>query len=230
MSTIQVWSQMDQYIEQHLISKDEVLEQVLKNNQQQGLPEYDVSAAQGKLLQLFVMMNRAKRILEIGTLGGYSTIWMARALPEDGRLITLEYDPHHAEVAGQNIKLAGLEDKVDIRIGDASEQLGQMETEQVEAFDMIFIDADKNNNARYLQYALQMSHPGTVIIGDNVVREGAILDRYSNDSRVQGIRQFYELLADDPRITATSIQTVGSKGYDGFTIGIVTDKTTRIAI
>lgn len=221
MSDIQVWSQMDHYIEENLIPKDAILEQVLMNNQQSSLPEYDVSPAQGKLLQLIVMMNKAKRILEIGTLGGYSTIWMARALPEDGRLITLEYDPHHAKVAGQNIKLAGLEDKVDIRIGDASEQLGQMETEQVEAFDMIFIDADKNNNARYLQYALQMSHPGTVIIGDNVVREGAILDPYSNDSRVQGIRQFYELLADDPRITATSIQTVGSKGYDGFTIGIV---------
>jgi len=221
MSDIQVWSQMDHYIEEHLIPKDAILEQVLINNQQSSLPEYDVSPAQGKLLQLIVMMNKAKRILEIGTLGGYSTIWMARALPVDGQLITLEYDHHHAKVAGQNIELAGLEDKVNIRIGDASEQLCQMEAEQIEAFDMIFIDADKNNNARYLQYALQMSHPGTVIIGDNVVREGAILDEYSNDGRVQGIRQFYELLADDPRITATSIQTVGSKGYDGFAIGIV---------
>lgn len=223
MSTIQLWSQMDQYIEKHLISKDDVLEQVLKNNQQQGLPEYDVSAAQGKLLQLIVMMNKATRILEIGTLGGYSTIWMARALPKDGQLITLEYDPHHAQVAQHNIELAGLEQKIKIRVGDASEQLEQMEAEHVEALDLIFIDADKNNNARYLQYALEMSHPGTVIIGDNVVREGAILDQHSNDGRVQGIRQFYELLAENPQITATAIQTVGSKGYDGFAIGIVTD-------
>lgn len=223
MSTIQVWSQMDQYIEQHLVPRDIVLEQVLNNNQQAALPAYDVSTAQGKLLQLIVMMNKAERILEIGTLGGYSTIWMARALPEHGKLITLEYDPHHAQVAQHNIELASLDHKIDIRVGDASEQLSQLETENVEAFDLIFIDADKDNNARYLQYALQMSHSGTVIIGDNVVREGAVLDQYSNDGRIQGIRQFYELLADDPRITATAIQTVGNKGYDGFAIGIVTD-------
>ncbi len=166
-------------------------------------------------------MKGARRILEIGTLGGYSTIWMARALPLDGQLVTLELDSFHAQVAKDNLSLARLEEVVELRVGDALEQLSQMEQEGVEPFDFIFIDADKPNNPNYLQWALKFSHPGTVIIGDNVIREGAVINENSEDPRVVGVREFYDLLADEPRITATAIQTVGSKGYDGFVLGIV---------
>lgn len=166
-------------------------------------------------------MKGARRILEIGTLGGYSTIWMARALPSDGQIVTLELDPIHAQVAKANLSLAEVDHLVELRVGDALEQLSQMKQEGVEPFDFIFIDADKPNNPNYLKWALQFSQPGTVILGDNVIREGEVINENSEDARVVGVREFYDLLAEEPRISATAIQTVGSKGYDGFVLGIV---------
>ncbi|NBD27478.1 O-methyltransferase [Paenibacillus glycinis] len=221
MNENRAWSLVDDYIAERLIPHDAVLAQVLAANWLAGLPAIDVSASQGKLLQLLVRMNRAARILEIGTLGGYSTIWMARALPYDGRLISLELDPHHAKTARSNLALAGVDGIVEIRVGTALEQLAKLEEEGTEPFDLIFIDADKPNNPAYLQWALRFSRPGTVIVGDNVVREGEIIDYHSTDPRVQGVRAFYDLIASEPRLSATAIQTVGSKGYDGFLIGIV---------
>ncbi|SFE05283.1 Predicted O-methyltransferase YrrM [Paenibacillus catalpae] len=221
MNSLHTWEKVDAYITKRLIQQDSTLEQVLLNNEQADLPAIDVAPNQGKLLNLYAQMIGATRILEIGTLGGYSTIWMARALPEHGRLITLELDPHHAAIAGQNIALAGLSQRVDIRVGEALEQLAKLEEEGTAPFDLIFIDADKPNNPHYLQWALRFSRPGTVIIGDNVVRDGEVTNKHSTDPRVQGVRKFMDLLADDPRITATAIQTVGAKGYDGFVMGIV---------
>ncbi|WP_189008581.1 O-methyltransferase [Paenibacillus marchantiophytorum] len=221
MSAAITWNKVDQYVTEKLIPHDTVLEQVLEANHNASLPPYDVSPTQGKFLNLLVQMKGAKRILEIGTLGGYSTIWMARALPADGHIVTLELDPRHAQVALANLKLAKVADKVELRVGDALEQLAQMEAEGVEPFDFIFIDADKPNNPHYLKWALQFSHAGTVILGDNVIREGEIINGRTEDPRVKGVQSFYELLAEESRITATAIQTVGSKGYDGFVIGIV---------
>ncbi|SFJ13294.1 Predicted O-methyltransferase YrrM [Paenibacillus sp. UNC496MF] len=215
------WSLVDEYIEDRLLPRDPALDEALDANRQADLPPIDVSAAQGKLLQLLARMAGAKRILEIGTLGGYSTIWMARALPEDGALVTLELDPRHAAVAVANAARAGLDRVVDVRVGPALEQLEQLDAEGAAPFDLIFIDADKPNNPAYLTWALRFSRPGTVIVGDNVVREGAVIERHSTDPRVQGVRAFFDLLAQEPRISATAIQTVGSKGYDGFMIGIV---------
>jgi len=221
MTSLEIWSKVDTYITERLHPQDDVLEQVLAANRKAGLPEIDVSPNQGKLLHIWARMQRAERILEIGTLGGYSTIWLARALPEGGRLVTLELNPGFAEVACSNLALAGLDHKVEVRVGVALDQFTLLEQEQAEPFDLIFIDADKPNNPAYLQWALRFSRPGTVIIGDNVVRGGEIIERYSTDPRVQGVRQFYDLLGQHPDITATAIQTVGSKGYDGFAIGIV---------
>lgn len=221
MNLLNTWSQVDQYMEEQLIPLDPVLEEALKNNHNAGLPSYDVSPVQGKLLHLFARMQGARRILEIGTLGGYSTIWMARALPSGGQLVTIEVDPHHAEVARRNLALAQQDHKVELRVGDAREQLAQMDQEHVAPFDLIFIDADKPNNPHYLQWALRFSRSGTVIIGDNVIRDGEVINKHSTDPRVQGVRKFMKLLAEEPRISATAIQTVGSKGYDGFVIGIV---------
>ncbi|MBP3962788.1 O-methyltransferase [Paenibacillus lignilyticus] len=218
-----VWNEVDQYIAERLIEQDAVLAKVLSTNQEAGLPAIDVSAAQGKFLNLLVQLHGSKRILEIGTLGGYSTIWLARALPPYGKIVTLELDPHHAQIAAANLAHAQVQDKVEIRVGEALEQLALMRDEGVEAFDFIFIDADKPNNPHYLKWALHFSHPGTVIVGDNVVRGGEVLDENNSDPRVIGVRQFYDLLAEEKRITATAIQTVGSKGYDGFMIGIVTN-------
>ncbi|OMC64573.1 methyltransferase [Paenibacillus odorifer] len=212
---------VDQYITERLIPQDVVLEEVLVTNQQAGLPPFDVSPSQGKFLNLLVQMKGARRILEIGTLGGYSTIWMARALPSDGQIVTLELDPIHAQVAKANLSLAEVDHLVELRVGDALEQLSQMKQEGVEPFDFIFIDADKPNNPNYLKWALQFSQPGTVILGDNVIREGEVINENSEDARVVGVREFYDLLAEESRISATAIQTVGSKGYDGFVLGIV---------
>jgi predicted O-methyltransferase YrrM len=221
MNATNTWEKVDQYITERLIPHDTVLEKALVANQQAGLPAYDVSPAQGKFLNLLAQMKGAKRILEIGTLGGYSTIWLARALPSDGKLVTLELDPVHAQVAAANISHAQLSELVELRVGDALEQLAQLDDEGVEPFDLIFIDADKPNNPNYLKWALHFSHPGSVIIGDNVIRDGEVINKGSQDPRVQGVRQFYDLLADEPKISATAIQTVGSKGYDGFVLGIV---------
>ncbi|UYO04197.1 O-methyltransferase [Paenibacillus sp. PSB04] len=216
-----VWEQVDEYIVDRLCPNDRVLDEVIVANRKADLPEIDVTANQGKFLQLLVQIKGAKRILEIGTLGAYSTIWMARGLSEGGRIITLELSPHHAEVAKKNIARAGLEQTIEVRTGNALEQLAQMEKEGVEPFDLIFIDADKPNNPNYLRWALHFSRPGTVIVGDNVIRNGEIADRHSTDPRVQGVRTFYDMLSGHPNISATALQTVGSKGYDGFMIGIV---------
>lgn len=225
MTDKDIWGKVDEYFEESLIPQDGVLEQILANNRQEELPPIDVSPVQGKLLYLLALMQGATRILEIGTLGGYSTVWMARALPAAGTLVSLELDPHHARVAESNIAAAGLADKVEIRVGNALESLERLAEEQeaqaAAPFDFIFIDADKPNNPEYLRWALRLSRPGTVIMADNVVRGGEIADRHSTDPRVQGVRTFLAQLAENPAIEATAIQTVGSKGYDGFMIGIV---------
>lgn len=215
----QQWSAVDKYMISQLIPQDEVLTRVLENNLRAGLPQHDVAANQGQLLALFVRMTQAKRILEIGTLGAYSSIWMARALPPDGKLITLEADPTHAQVARLNIGLAGLDDRIELQEGPALRSLEGFG--DIPPFDLIFIDADKPNNPGYLEWALHYSRPGTLIIGDNVVRDGEVINGQSDDARVQGVRRFIEMTGDNPRLTATALQTVGVKGWDGFTLAIV---------
>jgi predicted O-methyltransferase YrrM len=217
----QLWTAVDTYICDTLIPQDALLDAVLRENAIAELPAMDVAPNQGKLLHLIARIQGAKRILEIGTLGGYSTIWLARALPPDGRLVTLEFDPKHAEVAAANIANAGLSDVVEIRVGPALDTLAKLHQEGCEPFDLIFIDADKPNNPGYLEWSLRLSRPGTVIIGDNVVRDGAVTHPANPDPRVQGVRQFIQMMADDPRLDATALQTVGSKGYDGFTLALV---------
>lgn len=213
------WSEVDNYLIDNLIPDDEVLSQVLENNHRAGLPAHDVAANQGQLLALFVRMVGAKSILEIGTLGAYSTIWMARELPEHGRLVTLEADPRHAQVARENIQLAGLAERVTLHEGSALDSLAKLESDA--PFDLIFIDADKPNNPYYLQWALKYARPGTLIIGDNVVRDGEVTNPHSTDERVQGVRRFIEMMRNDPRLTVTALQTVGIKGWDGFTLAWV---------
>ena len=215
----QQWPAVDNYMISSLIPEDEVLQKVLENNKRAGLPEHDVAANQGQLLALFVRMTQARRILEIGTLGAYSSIWMARALPPDGKLITLEADPTHADVARQNIRLAGLNDRIELIEGPALNSLENFG--DVPPFDLIFIDADKPNNPGYLEWELHYSRPGTVIIGDNVVRAGEVINGQSDDARVLGVRRFIEMMGDNPRLTATALQTVGIKGWDGFTLAMV---------
>jgi len=216
------WTRVDEYIVDRIVPSDSVLEKVLSANAAANLPAHDVAPNQGKLLHIFARMINARRVLEIGTLGGYSTIWLARALPADGKVITLEANAAHAEVARSNLKTAGLTELVEIHLGAALESLAKLPIEQ--PFDLIFIDADKPNNPAYLAWALKLSRPGTVIIGDNVVRNGAIADPDSNDPTVQGVRRFFDMIADEPRLTATALQTVGSKGWDGFSIAIVNDR------
>jgi predicted O-methyltransferase YrrM len=216
-----VWGAVDDYLTKHLLPGDEALEKALAANEAAGLPAIDVSPAQGRFMEILVMMCGAKRILEIGTLGGYSAICMARALPEDGRLISLEYSSHHAEVARRNIKAAGLSSKVDIRVGAALESLPKLAEEGAGPFDFVFIDADKPNNPGYLDWALKLSRPGTVIVCDNVIRDGRVIDAASSDRNVGGARAAIEIQGREPRLVATALQTVGSKGYDGFTIAVV---------
>ncbi|MEH2315966.1 O-methyltransferase [Nostoc sp.] len=218
--TQEQWTAVDRYFTDLLVPPDPALDAALQTSAAAGLPPHNVSPNQGKLLLLLAQIQRARTILEIGTLGGYSTIWLARALPSDGRLITLEADPKHAEVARANI--AGLSDIVDLRLGQALSTLPQIAAEGNSPFDLIFIDADKPNNPHYLAWALKLSRRGSLIIADNVVRNGAVIDQSSSDPSVLGVRRFNELLASEPRVSATAIQTVGSKGYDGFAIAIVT--------
>lgn len=215
----QHWRKVDDYLVDELVVQDEALLATLAANKAAGLPAIDVAPNQGKLLHIFAKMIGAKRILEIGTLGGYSTIWLARALPEDGKVITLEFDPRHAEIASHNLRHAGLEQRVTILVGAALETLPSLS--QSGPFDLIFIDADKRNNPDYFNWALKLARPGTVIIGDNVVRNGQITDADSQDANIQGLRQFIAMQASDPNLTATAIQTVGGKGWDGFSIAIV---------
>jgi len=214
-----LWSEVDNYLIEQLLPADPVLEKILENNQREGLPAIDVAANQGQLLALFVRMTGARRVLEIGTLGGYSTVWMARELPDDGKLITLEFSSHHAQVARQNLQLAGMANKVDVIEGPALDSLAVFEPNTF--FDLIFIDADKPNNPHYLEWALKFSRPGTLIIGDNVVREGEVAHPESKDKSVQGVRKFIELMGNNPRLTCTALQTVGLKGWDGFTLAWV---------
>lgn len=216
------WTAVDSYITDMLLPPDPVLETVLQTCDSAGLPPHQVSPNQGKFLMMLALMQQAHHILEIGTLGGYSTIWLARALPTHGRLITLESNPKHAEVACNNIAHAGLTHLIEIRVGKAIDSLDQLAQENGPPFDLIFIDADKPNNPEYLSWALKLSRKGSVIIADNVVRNGAVIKTESTDPNIQGIRRFNEMLRTEPRLTATAIQTVGSKGYDGFAIAIVT--------
>ena len=196
----------------------------MQANEAAGLPNISVSPAMGKLLHLLTRMHRVRSILEIGTLGGYSTIWLARALPADGRLVTLEADPRHAEIARSNIARAGVSHLVDVRLGPAIETLPKLDAEGLAPFDLIFVDADKPSTPEYFGWALQLSRPGSLIIVDNVVRDGAVVDATSRDASVQGMRRFLAMLASEPRVNATAIQTVGSKGYDGFALAIVSSR------
>ncbi|NDI35042.1 O-methyltransferase [Chengkuizengella sediminis] len=215
------WNDVDFYFSNKLGSSDPIMDSILKANTEADLPAIDVSANQGKLLYLLAKLKGVKNILEIGTLGGYSSVWLGRALPEDGHLTTLEFDPKHAKVARENIKKAGLENKIEVIVGAALDSLQVLEEKAVPKFDFIFIDADKPNNPNYVKWALKLANPGAVIIVDNVVRSGKIIDSESEDLGVQGTRQLFDLLSKESRIDSTAIQTVGSKGYDGFVLGIV---------
>lgn len=216
------WTAVDHYFTDKLLEADSVLDTVLQENAVAGLPAIDVAPNQGKFLHLLARIQGARSILEIGTLGGYSTIWLARALPADGRLITLEYDPKHAEVAQSNIARAGLDQIVEVKVGLALDSLIQLHKENQGPFDFIFIDADKKGNPDYFQWALKLSRKGTVIITDNVVRSGQVVDETSTDPNIVGVRQFTDLVAEEQRVSGTVVQTVGSKGYDGFAIMLVT--------
>lgn len=210
------WHAVDDYIAEKLLGEDDALAAALANNAVQGLPPIDVSATQGKMLSLLARIAGAKHILEVGTLGGYSTIWLARALPDDGRLVTLELEPHHAAVARENLERAGVSAKVDIFVGPAAESLAAMTGE--DPFDLVFIDADKQSNAHYVAEAIRLGRPGTTIIVDNVVREGGVLETDSDDERIIGTRALFDMLSADPRLDATAVQTVGAKKWDGFVL------------
>ncbi len=215
------WSAVDAYIVEKIATSDFALDAALAANVAAGLPPQDVSPPQGKLLYLLARLARARKVLEIGALGGYSTIWLARALPPDGFVVTLEAVPKHAEVARENIRRAGLSGQVRVRVGPALETLPRIAAEGLGPFDLVFIDADKPRNAEYLAWALRLTRVGGVIVCDNVVREGAVVERASDDPSVQGIRRMFDLIAKEPRLTATAIQTVGVKGWDGFAVAIV---------
>ena len=216
-----IFSDVDKYISDLLAPKDEVLSGVIKSLDDEGLPQYSVSANQGKFLQVMMMACGAKRVLELGTLGGYSTIWLGRALPADGSVTTIEVDEHHAQVAQQNIDKAGLSQKVSIRVGQAMNILESMIADGAEPFDLIFIDADKPPYTEYFQAALQLSRPGTLIICDNVIREGTVLDEHTTDERVIGVQRFNRMLASNTSVTATILATIGGKEYDGMAIAVV---------
>lgn len=219
-----LWAAVDGYVVEKLLASDPPLDWVIEASLEAGLPQINVAPNQGKLLHLLVRLMGARRILEIGTLGGYSTIWMAQALPEDGRLLSLEVAPRHAQVARANIERAGVQERAEVRIGAALETLTKLVEDGEAPFDLVFIDADKENIREYFEGALKLSRPGTLIIVDNVVRNGAVIDASSQDSGVAGVRRFNQLLealAREKRVTATTIQTVGSKGYDGLTLAVV---------
>ncbi|RZS29635.1 putative O-methyltransferase YrrM [Herbihabitans rhizosphaerae] len=217
------WNTVDQYLTDTLVPADAALDEALRASEAAGLPAINVAPNQGKLLNLIALIRGASNILEIGTLGGYSTIWLGRALPADGQLITLEYDPKHAEVATANLQRAGLADKTEVRVGPALDTLPQLAAEGHGPFDLTFIDADKANIPEYFGWAVKLSRPGSVIIVDNVVRNGTVADPDSDDPAVLGVRRLHEEIKAEPKVTATAIQTVGSKGYDGFTIAMVND-------
>ncbi len=217
----ELFAAVDQYISQLLEPPDAVLAATEQSIIDNGIPQISISPNQGKFLYMLALLRGAKKILEIGTLGGYSTIWLARALPENGKLVTLELEPAHAAVAQKNIERAGLASKVKIKTGNALGLLPQLVADGAGPFDMIFIDADKPPYAEYFQWALRLSHPGTLIVADNVIREGQVLESGHPDERVSGVQRFNQLLADTPSVIATIIQTVGVKEYDGMALAIV---------
>ncbi|MFI8432893.1 O-methyltransferase [Streptomyces sp. NPDC079020] len=216
------WTAVDNYFNGLLVGPDEALDAAVEASGAAGLPEIQVAPNQGKLLNMLARLQGARTILEIGTLGGYSTIWLARALPEGGRLVTLEADPAYAEVARANIARAGLADVVEVRVGPALETLPVLAAEGYGPFDVVFIDADKPSNPDYLAWSVRLTRPGSLIIADNVVRDGEVVDADSTDPKVQGVRRFTELVAADPALSATALQTVGDKGYDGLMAVLVT--------
>jgi predicted O-methyltransferase YrrM len=217
------WTEVDAYFEGALLGHDDILDEVLGRSREAGLPPISVSPLQGKLLHLLAKTVRATRILEVGTLGGYSSIWMARALPAGGRLVTLEIDPHHAEVATANVARAGLDDVVEVRIGPAADSLARMAAEGEAPWDLVFIDADKASNAEYFGWAMRLTRSGSLVVVDNVVRQGDVADTASDDPAVIGVCRLVDVMAAEPRIEATAVQTVGSKGYDGFIVGLVVE-------
>jgi predicted O-methyltransferase YrrM len=219
--TDNLWTAVDRYIAAVMIPADPVLASALAASEKAGLPNIAVSPPQGRLLHILARAQRARKILEIGTLGGYSTIWLARALPDGGRLVTLEADPRHVDVARANFRTAQLDHVVDLRLGKALDTLPAIADEGLGPFDLVFIDADKESIVAYFEWSLRLTVHGSTIIVDNVVRDGAVIDPTTNDPMVKGVRRFNERLAAEPRVVATAIQTVGSKGYDGFTIAYV---------
>jgi predicted O-methyltransferase YrrM len=223
MSNYQQWSDVDAYFTDVLLPADDVLTAALDASKAAGLPEIAVSPPQGRMLQLLATLHGVRSVLEVGTLGGYSTIWMARGVPADGRVITLEIDPKHAEVARANFVRAGLDDRIEVRLGPALETLPKLAAAGDGPFDMVFIDADKGNNPDYFAWALRLSRPGSLIVVDNVVRNGRVLDADSTDVDIVGTRKLIELVAAEPTVSATAIQTVGTKGYDGFVLAIVNE-------
>jgi len=217
----EIWTAVDEYVAGLLVSEGPALETVAKENQAAGLPAIAISPPQGKLLYLLACAIRATDILEFGTLGAYSTIWLARALPSTGRLTTLEADPGYAEVAHENIDRAGLRDRVDLRVGKALDLLPKLAAEEAGPFDLTFIDADKEHTPEYFAWVLERTRPGGLIVADNVVRDGTLADEGSDEPKVKAQRHLHEIIAADPRVSATTIQTVGAKGYDGFTLALV---------
>ncbi len=216
-----VWTEVDAYFADLLAPNDDAFNAALAANRKAGLPAIDVTPLQGKFLELLVRITGARRVLELGTLGGYSTIWLARALPEGGQVVSLEIDPHHAEVAHANLQNAGVFDRVDLRVGRAADLLQAIVASGDAPFDLIFIDADKAGYPEYLAWSLKLSRPGTVIVADNVVRDGKVIQPDSPDPNIEGVRRFTELVAAKPRLAATALQTVGAKGYDGFVLALV---------
>ena len=219
--TQEQWTAVDEYVSGLLAPHDDALEAAVRESEAAGLPTIQVSPPQGKLLQLLALSIGAKSILEFGTLGGYSTIWLGRALPPEGRLLTLEAEPHNAEVAGRNLARAGLDALVDLRVGPALELLPRLEAEDTGPFDLVFIDADKVNTPEYFAWSLDRTRPGGLIVSDNVVRFGELANPNSDDPTIPAQRRFHEMLAADPRVESTTIQTVGSKGHDGFNLALV---------
>lgn len=215
----QLWARLDEYYDSHLVREDDALTTARRTSRDAGLPDIAVAANQGKFVQLLAQLVGARRILEIGTLGGYSTIWLARALPRDGRLVTLEYEPAHAEVAGANIARAGLEAVVDIRVGEALQSLPELVGQ--DPFDLVFIDADKANNPHYIEWSVRLGRPGTLIVVDNVVRGGQVLDPRVDAPDVVGTRRAVELVGSHPRLDGVALQTVGVRGWDGMMLARV---------
>ncbi|MBA2305866.1 MAG: O-methyltransferase [Acidobacteria bacterium] len=217
----ETWNAVDSYVEAVLVPQDAALLEATRRSAAAGLPSIAVTPAMGRLLHLLARMQGATRILEIGTLGGYSSIWLARALPKGGRLVTLEADATHAGIAQANLRESGLEDYVDLRIGQALETLPVLEREAAGPFDLVFIDADKPSSPEYFEWALKLSRPGTAIVVDNVVRGGRLAQPGTGDAGVDAMRDMTELIGREPRVTATIVQTVGAKGYDGFLLALV---------